>query len=72
MKFGLIWSYILKFMNFLFLGIFSRFFLNYFQFLMTKIIKKRLKRGVFLRGTHVDATWHARQRCSTTRPYAAM
>ena len=36
-----------------------------------KIIKEMIKRGSFLRGSHVDATWHAGPRCSATRAHAA-
>ena len=38
---------------------------------MLKIIQKERNKGVFSRGTHVDATWHARPRGSATQAHAA-
>ena len=51
-KSGLIWSCILKVMNFLIFRDFSRIFRIYFRFKSFKIIKKRIKRGfIFARVT---------------------
>ena len=36
-----------------------------------KTIKIKTKSGLFLRGTHVDATWHSRPYGSATRAHAA-
>ena len=54
-------------MNFLFLGIFSRFFKIKFAILMLKLNKKMQKGFINSRGTHMDATWHARPRGSAMR-----
>ena len=58
-------------MNFLFLGIFFRIFLNLFRFLNDKNELKGAKSGLILRGTHVDATWHEKPHGSATRAHAA-
>ena len=67
-KSRLIWSCILKVMNFLIFMDFSEFILD---FNSIKTIKIKAKRGLFLRGTHVDATWHARPYGRATRTYAS-
>ena len=58
-------------MNFLFLGIFSGFFLNLFRFLIIKMNSKMAKSGLILCGSHVDATWHSGPRGSATRAHVA-
>ena len=58
-------------MNFLFLGIFSGFFLLILRFLNVKNNLNKTKSGYFPCGTHVDAMWHARPRGSATRAHAA-
>ena len=50
--------------SFLFLGIFSELLLIFLT------IKKKCKKILFSRGTHVDAMWHARPRGSATRAHA--
>ena len=58
-------------MNFLIFRDFFGFFRIYFRFLNVENNLKTGKMGLFLRGTHVDATWHARPRGSATRAHAA-
>ena len=58
-------------MNFLIFRIFSRFFLFILRFLMLKIRFKNVKMFIFLRGTHVDATWHSGPRGNATRAHTA-
>ena len=55
---------------------FFGFFLNLFSiFKVLKRISKMQKRGLFSRGTHVDATWHLGPRGRATQthmsPYVA-
>ena len=50
-------------MNFLIFGDFLNLFFIFKEF---KTIKNMQKDGIFLRGTHVDATWHARPRGRAT------
>ena len=59
MKFGLIWSCILKDMIFTIFRDFSRFFSNLiFDLKLFKMIKKIGKNLFIFRAGHVDATWH--------------
>ena len=51
-----------------FFQIFQNLFLD---FKLLKRIKKGGKKGVFSRGTHVDATWHARPRGRATRTHTS-
>ena len=56
---------------FQFLGIFPDFFEFIFDFKSIKTIKIEAKSSLFSHGTHVDATWHARQRGRATRTHAS-
>ena len=58
-------------MNFLFLGIFSRFLWIYFLFKSIKMNLKKCKKRLFTARGHVDATWHSGPRGSATRAHAA-
>ena len=42
-----------------------------FEFKSFKTIKKRIKRGLFLHGTHMKVTWHARPRGRATQTHAS-
>ena len=71
-KFELILTYILKVMIFTIYRNFLEFFMNLFKFISIfegfKLIKKWAKRGYISRGTHVDATWHARPHAEPRGP----